>query len=146
MGQLTFPILQGNLLVDVLVNLDASLLLPQRAQGQVCDPAQVQGILDTGSNITGVKETVLAQLGIHPIQLRRSTTGIGGSVQVRLSQVSLHIYDPANLALGMFTEPSLTVMELPAHVDHDVLIGMDMLLGCVLTVDGPARRFMLDFP
>jgi hypothetical protein len=146
MGRLTFPILGDGLIVDVLVNLDAGLLLPRRARGQDCDPAQVKGIPDTGSNVTGVRPAVLAQLGIQPTSLGGTTTGVGGTVEVRLYRVSLHVYDASNLAMGMFTNPSVVAMELPPHLDHDVLIGMDVLLGCVLTVDGPARRFTLDFP
>jgi hypothetical protein len=36
-------------------------------------------------------------------------------------------------------------MELPLGTPVDVLIGMDVLLGCRMLLDGPGRQFTLDF-
>jgi hypothetical protein len=59
--------------------------------------------------------------------------------------VSLTILDPTRPQLPWFVQPDLLVMEMPAGLPLDVLIGMDVLLGCRLTLDGPARQFTLDF-
>jgi hypothetical protein len=41
--------------------------------------------------------------------------------------------------------PSLLVMELPFSLPTaDVLISLDILLGCKLFLDGPARQFTLE--
>ena len=64
--------------------------------------------------------------------------GIGGSYPVRLYRVSLHVYDAQNLALPWFSHPTLVVMDLPPWVSHEALIGLDVLLNCKTTVDGPA--------
>ena len=41
--------------------------------------------------------------------------------------------------------PDLLVMELPTGLAFDVLIGMDVLRTCKMSVDGPAGQFTLDF-
>jgi hypothetical protein len=45
----------------------------------------------------------------------------------------------------MCTLPSLLVMELPPGPSCDVLIGMDVLVNCRLTVDGPRGFFTIEF-
>lgn len=145
MPQLTFPIVQASLVVDVLVNLEASLLLPLRAGGHPCPPLQGTGEIDTASTMTGVNSRVVRGLGLQPVGPPTTTIGIGGPVPVQLFCVSLHIRDARDPHLPMLTLPSLIVMELPPGPDCDVLIGMDVLLGCKLLVDGPAAQFTLDF-
>jgi hypothetical protein len=46
----------------------------------------------------------------------------------------------------MLTRHDLTVMEMPSPIPGvEVLIGLDILLNCKLVLEGPARRFTLDF-
>ncbi len=46
----------------------------------------------------------------------------------------------------MLTFPDLQVSELTTAIPNtDVLIGMDVLLVCKLTLDGPGRWFSLEF-
>ena len=43
------------------------------------------------------------------------------------------------------TEPDRLVMELTTALpDADILIGLDVRLGCQRLLDGPGRRFTLD--
>jgi hypothetical protein len=67
MGQLTFPIVPDGLVVDALVNLEAAVLLPLRAAGQACSPVLGRGLIDTGSDVSGVASTILQQLGVPPL-------------------------------------------------------------------------------
>src|SRR5262249_49665083 len=60
-------------------------------------------------------------------------------------RVSLHIRDAQAPNLPMLTLPSLLVMELPPGPPCDVLIGMDVLMGCKLIVDGPGKQFTFEF-
>ena len=53
MPQLTFPITPDGLVVDVLVNLEAAVLIPLRASGQLCPPVETTGLIDTASNVQG---------------------------------------------------------------------------------------------
>lgn len=144
MAKLTFPIAAAGLAVDVLVNLEASVLVPLRSTGGGPSPIPGSGLIDTGSDITGVAQPILQQLGI-PALRSALTQGIGGPVQVNLYQISLHILDAQNVALPWYSHPALVVMELPGGFPLDVLIGMDVLLNCKLLVDGPARQFALEF-
>jgi hypothetical protein len=83
MPQLTFPITPDGLVVDVLVNLEAALLILGRASGQPCPPVEVKGVIDTASNVSGVSSAIVSQLGPPPIGPPTKTTGIGGAVTVQ---------------------------------------------------------------
>jgi hypothetical protein len=145
MPQLTFPITPDGLCVNVLVNLDATILVPLRTSGrQTPSPLGAQGLIDTGSDITVVSTTLLQQLGAS-VQPPVTTQGISGPVQGNTYFVSLHILDARNLAGPWLSQPQLCVMGLPLGPMFGVLIGMDVLRTCKLTVDGPAGIFTLDF-
>ncbi|HEY1376521.1 MAG TPA: aspartyl protease family protein [Gemmataceae bacterium] len=141
---MTFPIVPDGLVVDALVNLEAAALLPLRAAGQTCDPVLVRGLIDTGSDVSGVASATLQQLG-GPRLSQTSTTGIGGPVGVSLYRVSLHVLDVNNPNLPWLTQPSLLVMDLAPGFPFDLLIGMDVLHTCKLTIDGPGGQFTFDF-
>lgn len=145
MAQLTFPIVAGELLVDVRVNHDASSLLDIQSAGRSA-PASVvaRALLDTGSNVTVIAPGILTQLGLIPCYYT-ATHGIGGLVQVGVYRVSLIILDASRPQPPWFTRPDLLVMDMPSPLPVDVLIGMDVLLECRLLVDGPNRTFMIDF-
>jgi hypothetical protein len=145
MAQLTFPIVVGELLVDVSVNLHAPALVARRAANLPAPQfVTAQGILDTGSDISGVAPAILQQLGLTSYA-QTQTQGVGGSVTVDLFRVSLSIGDATQPHLTKFVLPDLVVMELPPDAPLPVLIGMDVLLQCRLLLDGPGRQFTLDF-
>jgi hypothetical protein len=105
---------------------------------------QARGLLDIGSNVTAVAPSVLKQLEIRTTSTRRTQTA-SGKAQVRLFRISLSILDPAQANRPWLTFPSVPVMELPIELaDLDVLVGLDILLKCKLSLDGPARQFSLD--
>lgn len=145
MAQLTFPIIGPELWIDVRVNLSAPALANNQATGGPAPssiPARAQ--IDTGSTVTVVAASILGRLGIAPT-MKATTQGIGGPLSVQLFHISLSILDGNDLQLPWLTEPDLVVMQAPPHLAVDVLIGMDVLLGCRLLIDGPGRQFMLDF-
>ena len=145
MPQIVFPITQGELLVDVRVNRDAPTLAGIRAANQPAPPVvPTRGVIDTGSNVTGIAPAVLHRLGV-PQLAATSTSGIGGSVSVLLFRVSLTILNAHDPQSPWFVLPDLLVFGLTSHVGVDVLIGMDVLLACRMLLDGPAGQFMLDF-
>ena len=127
------------------INLNAPALVARHSTGQPA-PASVaaEANIDTGSNVTCVSAAILQQLGLVAAS-QSKTHGVGGQVQVRLFRVSLMISDAAPPHAPWFTDPDLLVMELPSGTPVDVLIGMDVLLQCRLTVDGPAGTFTLDY-
>jgi Aspartyl protease len=143
MAQFTFPIVPVGLVVDVLVNLDLSVLVPLRSRGTGPSPVEGRGLVDTGSDITAVALPMLQQLGI-PAFRQTATQTLGGSMPVNLYRVSLHVLDAQNVALPWLSQGSLVVMELAPGFPFDVLLGLDVLLTRGTLVDGPARRFFLD--
>lgn len=144
MPQLVFPIVPDGLRVDVMVNLDAALLVALRSRGTGPNPVYGKGLVDTGSDITAVALPILQQLAV-PVSQQATTQAIGGGIPVQLYKVSLHVLDLGNVGGPWFTQTSLLVMGLQAQLPIDVLIGMDVLLTCKTLIDGPSRRFALDF-
>ncbi len=144
MGQLSFPITSDGLVVDTLVNVEASILVPLRLAGAGAPPIAGRGLIDTASDITAVALPILQQLRT-PVVGHTSTQGIGGPLHVNLYRVSLHILDSQNLGLPWLSEPSLLVMELRPGIPFDVLVGMDVLATCNTLIEGPARKFALGF-
>ena len=75
MAQLTFPIVRAGLVVDVMIDLEASVLVPLRSSGGGPSPVQGSALIDTGSDISAVALPILQQLGI-PVLRPTSTQGI----------------------------------------------------------------------
>jgi predicted aspartyl protease len=140
---LRFPIVSAGLEVDVLVNLEAAVLIPLRLSGVAAPPVSSRGLIDTGSDITAVSLTILQQLGIQPLG-QTTTLGIAGGVPVKLYRVSLHVYDRLDPGLPWISEPRQLVMELAPSLPLDLLIGMDIVRVCKLLVDGPRGLFTLE--
>lgn len=145
MPQLTFPITPDGLCVDVRVNLDAAALLDLWNAG-LPGPASVpaRALIDTGSDLSVVAPSILSRLALPPVSQAR-TQAFGGSVWVSLFEVSITILEAAQSGPPGFVSPRLLVMEMTSPLAFDVLIGMDVLLGCRLLIDGPGRQFMIDY-
>jgi hypothetical protein len=146
MAQLTFPVTPSGLAVPVWIGLDGQTTANLVAAGkQVPAPVQARGLLDTGSNVTAAAPWILQQLAV-PVASMSSTHTAGGQVSVRLYRVSLGITNSGVRGSPWLTEPDLLVMDLTTVLpDADVLLGLDVMLGCRLLLDGPARQFTLDF-
>jgi hypothetical protein len=145
MASLVFPIVKDELLVDVRVNLHAPALVALQAAHQTAPQSLVaKALIDNGSNVTCVSSAIIQHFS--PKRHAQSTSqGIAGPISVDLYHVSLSIFDNTQLQLPWFTHPDLLVMELPSGLAVDVLIGMDVLFGCRMLVDGPSRLLMIDF-
>jgi hypothetical protein len=146
MPQLTFPIPSGELTLLVMVGHNQKALAALIAAGQpLPPPIWTKGVVDTGTNVTCVTPAVLQQLGLTSTGQGSSQTA-GGLAAVNLFEVSLSIPSPGNDPGSMLTRLDLMVMELPSPIPGvDVLIGLDILLECKMLLDGPARRFTLEF-
>jgi len=147
MAQLNFEVTNAGLSVPVWLGLDGETSKNLLTAGQpVPPPLKARGLLDTGCDVTAVAAWVLQALAI-PVHSPKSSHTAGGQVEARLYKVSFSITDPNQPASSPWlTEPTLLVMELPANLpDTDVLVGLDVLLGCHLHLDGPARKFTLAF-
>jgi hypothetical protein len=147
MAQLAFPVTAAGLAVPVWIGLNGQATAALIASGTpITRPVGAQGLLDTATDLTAISPRILQQLAI-PVVATTSTHTAAGPVQVRLYRVSLGITDPGQPAgAPWLTLPDLLVTELAVSLpDAEVLIGMDILLGCKLILDGPARQFTLEF-
>jgi hypothetical protein len=131
--------------VDVRVNLSGPTLSFLHAGGKTL-PTSVpgKGLIDTGTDISAVAPSILQLLGV-PVQGQTQTHAVGGPTLVRLFKISLLILDATQPQLPWFVQADLLVMELPAALPVDVLIGLDVLLTCKLFLDGPVKQFALEF-
>jgi hypothetical protein len=146
MDQLTFEKPAGDLTLTVVVGHGRRALLDHLASGQQPpSPVWTTGVVDTGTNVTCVTSVVLQKLGLLSTGQGSSHT-VSGEAAANLFSVSVSIPPPDNVPGPMLTRRDLTVMEMPSPIPGvEVLIGMDNLLDCKLLLDGPARRFTLEF-
>ena len=146
MPKLVFPVLPDGLLVDVVIGLDGDRIADQIAAGQpVTPPLFTRGEVDTGTNITAVSAAILRRLGVSA-HYQTTTLTVAGQLAVDVFAVSLGILNLGDPAGPQLVETKLPVMELTAALPQiEVLIGLDVLLGCRFLLDGPARQFSLEF-
>ena len=129
--------------VDVLVSPDGEHLNELLSRGQPLPyPIWGRGMIDTGTNVSTVSQTILHQLGI-PKGISATSQGISGPFSSHFYVVSFSIANKATPG-ALYSPPDVTVIS-SAALDIDVLIGLDLLMDCQLFIDGPARRFTLDF-
>jgi hypothetical protein len=146
MPQYTYSMTAGEPTLPVLIGISSKDAKDMVASGQhMPRPIWGTGYLDTGTSVTCVVPAVLQQLGIRATGKAGSRT-VGGQVSVSLFEISLSIPAPGLIHGPMLTREDLLVMELPHPIPGlEVLIGLDILLECKFTLDGPARQFSLDF-
>jgi Aspartyl protease len=144
--QLIFPIATEGLLVDIHIGLPAEALEAQLALGKPFVPVtQVRGLIDTGADATSVDPEVLAGLGLISAGQAQMTTA-SGKVRVDRYVISLGIFGPAGVGGPGLVRPVWNVTNLSHSLaDVKVLIGMDLIRQIILKIDGPARKFTIDF-
>jgi hypothetical protein len=147
MPKLVYPILPDGLLVDVLIGLRGLTTASLLAAGQpITAPARARGAIDTGSDLTVVSTAILQQLGIAASH-QGSTQTVSGILSAQLFKVSVGISDFGDPGAPELVESDLLVMELVTALPKqiEVLIGLDILLGCRFLLDGPGGQFSLEF-
>ena len=146
MPRLTFPIAADGLVVSTVICLESPAMQALQAQGKPLPlPISVRGMLDSGTTVTGVVPRLLIALGAVPGASSRTQTAAGPAA-VRFYRISFTIHNPASGSTVQLARRSWLVTSLPNDLpDMDVLFGMDLLHELILTVDGPAGFFTLDF-
>jgi hypothetical protein len=101
-------------------------------------------MLDCGTTITAVAPWVLARLNATPGPTVQTQTA-AGSVSVQYYEISFTIYGatPGGTDLSRLDWTVTNLTEDPDDVD--VLFGLDLFREIVVTIDGPALIFNLDF-
>jgi hypothetical protein len=145
MPTLTFPIQADGLIVEVIITPSSIQIRQWQAQGvPIPRPLKVQGVMDTGADLTAVAPRVLQALGL-PLSQTAHTSTAGGQVQVGVYEISLSIL-PATGSAPMFTDPHLLATELMnAAPGIEALVGLNIILQGVLHVDGPGGTFSFTF-
>ena len=113
----------------------------------VPNPIQIQGMIDTGAGAMCVDPAVLSQLGLTPTGSTLVNTPTTGTqpAQANTYDISLRIPSAASQpALVHHTLPVIESSLLVAQGFH-ALIGISVLRGCLLTVDGQNGLFSLAY-
>jgi hypothetical protein len=144
MPQLHYAITKTEMIVPAVAGLGHTDATARVQAGQPLPrPLHVRAVVDTGCSTTAVAPAILGQLGLTPLLAGSSQTA-SSSVAVNLYLISLSIFDASRGP--PLTLRDLLVSELTTTIPQiDMLIGMDVLLDCKLLLDGPARRFTLEF-
>jgi len=140
----TYGVSTDGLALEVMIGMKGSDTAALVAAGKpVPRPIWARALIDTASDVTCVESVILQRLGLSASALH-TTQGISGSAPVRLFEVSFSILGATAASGPLLVLPQLVVMELPQPLSNvEVLIGLDVLLQCVLHVDGPGRQFTL---
>ena len=145
MPQLTFPFVPDGLLVSAVINLAAPALQSNRQQGSATTGIHARGMIDSGTTLTAVGPRILTALNAvrgQPVNISTAA----GSTNVYYYFISFTIYNRSQPSGTDLYQPIWKVTSLVADLeDVDILFGLDLLHQIVLTVDGPAQTFMLDF-
>jgi len=130
----------------VLIGLDGDRVTALvDAGGVVPPPVFATATFDTGTNISVLSREIAARLGLLPVGQRSSQTA-GGVVAASLYLVGFGLPPMFGLTEIAILEERLLVAVLPGLPDDaPVLFGMDLLNRCLLTNNGPARSFALEF-
>jgi hypothetical protein len=146
MPQLTLPIVAGELALTGYASVGTQQAHALLASGQPLPRgAWVSAVVDTGTTLTCVSRAILRQLGLAPVGHGTTQTAHGPLV-ADVYRVSLSLLGHPGSAGPMLTFGDMKVLELVTPIGPiEVLVGMDVVLACKMTVDGPAGQFTFDF-
>ena len=138
----------GYLMVPAMVGVSHARRTALIASKQaVPTPVQVQALIDTGATGTCVDPSVLNQLNLSPTgnTLVHTPSTAGQPVAADTYDVSLTVHGrTGQLPLMHHTVPVLASHLLAAQGFH-VIIGIDILKGCLLAYDGANGLFSLAY-
>ena len=98
-------------------------------------------LIDTGAQVSVLDLDLALDLGLPETDTPSQVRGVAGAIQARQFTGLLHLPE------WNITMPT-TFVSLPLQEHHSLLaiIGMDVLVELILTIDGPARRITLTAP
>jgi hypothetical protein len=105
------------------------------------------GLLDTGATVTGVSSRLVQKLGLRPMG-RRPVLGVAGVKlhSYHLFRIGFEIPQPDGIpTFPYFAEPTIEGISWTDEASADVLIGMDVIGLCDLTITR-AGSFRLILP
>jgi len=145
MPRLTFPFAADGLLVPAMVGLATPAMQALQARGHPLPRlVRAKGMLDSGSTVTAVAPWVLAQLNASPGATAPTQTA-SGNVVVRMYKISFTIHPLVRGGPTLFRRDWSVTNLAKDPDDVDILFGLDLLHQIVVTIDGPAQSFTMDF-
>ena len=138
----------GKLIVAAFIGVSQARLHALTAAGQpLPTPVPVQGLIDTGASCTCVDPAVLSQLNIKPTGSSSVSSPTTGDQPIIADQYDVSIFIPGSQGQPPLIQHNVPVLEsrlLVAQGFH-VLIGRDILGGCLLTYNGKSNFFILAY-
>jgi Aspartyl protease len=109
-------------------------------------PLTVNGLIDTGAEGTCIDPHIARDLGLSPVGQGLMLTPSTGDAPVPVNKYDIGILISATATTEPHTLPSLIVMESKiVNQGISVLIGRDILEGCLFVYDGQSGLFSLAF-
>lgn len=135
-----------------LLNVQVGVSVPrsealQKAGKPVPNYITVRGLVDTGASCTSIDPSVVAELELSPTgDLRMVTPSTGANaVVVPQYDVALAIFGTSTQQQPKF-DPVLPVAEFSLqNQGFKVLVGRDVLAGCVFVYNGAIEHYTLCF-
>jgi len=138
----------GGLILTALIGVSAARRQALLTANQpVPNAVNVSALVDTGASCTCIDPSVLNQLGLTPtgsIQINTPSTG-AQPASANQYDVSLVILTAANLAPLIHATMPVVETELVSMQGFHVLLGRDVLRGCLLVYDGQNGLFSLAY-
>lgn len=130
----------------VLVGIDGDWVTRLIDGGQpVPAPILASAVLDTGTNITVLSASIARRLNLEVVTQRPTRTA-AGPAEADIYMISVGFPPVFGLPATATLHDKVFVAVLPdMDPDVDVLFGLDLLLRCRVSIDGPGRTFALDF-
>lgn len=109
-------------------------------------PLRIPVIIDTGAETSLISEQHMRTLGISPKGRKEILTATSdvGSTECNTYDIEFKV---DSYGIEPFVVPALEVIARP-FFNHSIegMIGRDLLSHLTLTIEGPARRYKLDWP
>ena len=141
--RITGPIGSRGPVLEVEIRLHQTELERYRLEGRTAPlPFSARAIIDTAAQRTCIRASAAANLRLTPVG-RASVSSTSGSVQSNVYSLSLQL----GLTLDRLPNPiEVFAHSVPAIRGAELLIGLDVLRRCKLTLDGPQSRYELILP
>ena len=148
MPHLTLEIGPNGPLVNVMVGVSDALAAALAAAGQPI-PALIatSALVDTGASHTCMDPSLMRELGLTPTGRVKVTAPSGEATSHQADQYDVSFVIPAAIGETPLIFPNIPVFcsELRNRSAFDVLIGRDVLEGCLFSHNGATGLFTLAY-
>ena len=146
MPTLIHPISAAGPILELWVGVTEMREASLRAAGLDVPPAvRARALIDTGASAVLVDTSIIERLALTPTGASHMHTPstAGAPCAVSLYDVALHVVDHPT---GQVVSSALEVVGHPLAQQHiGILLGRTFLASCLMTYDGPGRRFTLEY-